>query len=179
MAFFAFLRCGEYTSPNSVFAMEEGLARQDVTVGDSTSGKMVKIHLKASKTDLFRVGVSLQVHSTSNDLCPVTALLAYLTVRDHLHKSPQSSFFILPDFTPLTRQQFTMYLDTILNILNSPTSTFRPHSFCIGAATSAAAAGVPDHLLKTLGRWSSNCYQRYIRTPSSLIAEAQGKMATL
>ena len=29
------------------------------------------------------------------------------------------------------------------------------------SATSAASAGVPDHFIKTLGRWSSNAYQRY------------------
>ena len=27
--------------------------------------------------------------------------------------------------------------------------------------------GVPDHFIKTLGRWSSNAYQIYIRTPVS------------
>ena len=38
-----------------------------------------------------------------------------------------------------------------------------------GGATTAAARGVPDHLIKTLGRWSSDAYQIYIRTPVSSI----------
>ena len=43
-------------------------------------------------------------------------------------------------------------------------SQFSGHSLCIGAATSAVAAGVPDHLIKTLGRWCSEAYHLYIHT---------------
>ena len=37
------------------------------------------------------------------------------------------------------------------------------HSFHIGAATSAAVTGTSDHVVKTLGRWSNDCYLRNIR----------------
>jgi hypothetical protein len=138
---------------------------------------MVLLHLRASKTDPFREGITMQVHATDNDLCPVAHLLAYLTVRDKLCQSPQAPFFMLPGLIPLTRQQFNTYLNDTLLVLNLSHNNIKPHSFRIGAATSAAEAGVPDHLLKTLGRWSSNCYQRYIRTPSSLIHQAQNSMS--
>ncbi|CAB4006783.1 Retrovirus-related Pol poly from transposon 412 [Paramuricea clavata] len=41
-------------------------------------------------------------------------------------------------------------------------------SFRIGAATSTAAAGIPDHLIQSLGRWTSQAYLRYIRTASDM-----------
>jgi hypothetical protein len=38
------------------------------------------------------------------------------------------------------------------------------HSFQIGAATTAGSVHVEDHLIKILGRWSSDAYCKYIRT---------------
>ena len=46
---------------------------------------------------------------------------------------------------------------------------YTSHTFRSGAATSAASCGLPDHLIKTLGRLSSDAYQIYINTPVSTI----------
>ena len=40
------------------------------------------------------------------------------------------------------------------------------HSFRIGAATWAAAKGFTDTQIRQLGRWKSNAFLNYIRTPS-------------
>ena len=53
---------------------------------------------------------------------------------------------------------------------------FSSHSFRIGAATVAARNGVPDHLIQTMGRWSSNAYQLYIRTPSESLTTLSQKL---
>ena len=39
------------------------------------------------------------------------------------------------------------------------------HSFRVGAATSAAALGIPDHLTKAFDRRSSDAYLSYIKIP--------------
>lgn len=43
--------------------------------------KSLKVRIKASKTDPFRVGVDIYVGKTDNLLCPVIAMLTYLVVR--------------------------------------------------------------------------------------------------
>ena len=48
-------------------------------------------------------------------------------------------------------------------------SHYSSHSFLIGAATTAAAAGLPATLIKTLGWWKSCAYESYVQfLPSSL-----------
>ena len=56
------------------------------------------------------------------------------------------------------------WLRSILKGAGVP-GNYSSHSYRIGAATSAALAGVPDRVIKVLGRWFSDCYVRYIRTP--------------
>lgn len=51
------------------------------------------------------------------------------------------------------------------------------HSMRKGFATSCSSAKVPDHVIQTIGRWSSDCYKLYIETPKSVIANAQTALA--
>lgn len=42
---------------------------------------------------------------------------------------------------------------------------FNSHSLRMGAATVAAARGLEDNLIQTLGRWESSAFLRYVRIP--------------
>ena len=52
------------------------------------------------------------------------------------------------------------------------------HSFRIGAATTAALAGIEDSTIKMLGRWESSAYQRYLRTPRETLAAVSARLVT-
>ena len=54
---------------------------------------------------------------------------------------------------------------------------YNRHSFRIGAATSSAANGLPIWLMKDLGRWTSDCYEHYIRTPTETLINASKRLS--
>lgn len=51
------------------------------------------------------------------------------------------------------------------------------HSLRIGGASTLAMLGVEDHIIQTLGRWTSLCYQRYTRMGPRQHAEVSRLMA--
>ena len=67
----------------------------------------------------------------------------------------------------LAHSSLTKELLSILQQCGFPSNNFDSHSFRIGDATSAVSAGIPTWLIKVLGRWSSDCYDLYIKTPQS------------
>jgi hypothetical protein len=75
---------------------------------------------------------------------------------------PSSVGLPLPLFL---RSEFSARLNQTLTSIGLTGANMRPHSFRIGAATSAAAAGVPDDQIQRLGRWKSDAYRRYIALP--------------
>ena len=56
-------------------------------------------------------------------------------------------------------------------------SKYSGHSFRIGAATTAASAGIEDSLIKTLGRWESTAYLLYIRVPRDQLTAVSRRLS--
>ena len=72
--------------------------------------------------------------------------------------------------TFLTRAQFVEEVKKALDIAGVDAANYNGHSFRIGAASTAAANGMEDSMIKTLGRWESEAYQRYIKIPREELA---------
>ncbi len=173
MAFFAFLRCGEFTCDK--FDPNVNLTRGSVSF--INKGNSYLLTLKASKTDPFRKGVTLSVSRVNKAFCPVKALDRYLGASRKWGSQEKQPLFITVEGLPLSRSYFLRHLRIVLGAAGLDKEQFSGHSFRIGAATSASRAGIPDHLIQTLGRWSSDCYVRYIRVPLESIARAQCTLA--
>lgn len=97
-----------------------------------------------------------------------------------VHVPPHSSMaplFICEDGSYLTPTGLTATLRSLLNSLGYLESNYVGHSFRIGATTTAAAAGLPVWLIKTLGQWSSDFYDRYIRTDSRTLRRVPNTLA--
>ena len=171
MCFFGFLRAGEIVV-QSVAEYDESshLSYGDVRVNDTSNPQYLVIHLKASKTDPFRQGVSVVVGKTDNDLCPLAAGLAYMVTR----RSAPGLFFRFSDGKGLTRDRFVKAVRLALSSAGVDASHYSGHSFRIGAATTASLCGVSEVLIKTMGRWESSAYMLYVCTPrEQLCAVAQ------
>ena len=116
------------------------------------------INIKASKTDPFRKGMALYVAKCGRSVCAVNAMRRYLRYRKK--KGP---FIKFKDGTYLTRQTVTSKIQTTLEYHGKEVKRYSSHSFRSGAVSTATEAGLPDSLIKSLGQWHSNCYQRYIK----------------
>ena len=172
LGYFCCLRSGEFTSSSSTPSV---MRRSDVAVDSHSSPSVVKIMLRPrkSKTDPFGRGVELFAGRTGRDLCPVTALLNYLAIRS----KEDGPLFILQDGRPLSRDLLVKKVRYALGIAGFQQDAYSGHGFRIGAASSAAAAGVPDHLIKAMGRWNSEAYLLYVKTPPETLASISRALA--
>ena len=71
------------------------------------------------------------------------------------------------------------HLKILLNSIGLDSSKYAGHSLRRGSSTVCALHRIEDHVIQKLGRWSSNCYQRYIDTPKSVIKDTQIAMSTV
>ncbi|KAK3698551.1 hypothetical protein QZH41_014483, partial [Actinostola sp. cb2023] len=166
LGYFGFLRASEFTVPNlASFSSLHHLEVGDIAVDSKSHPSCLRVRIKASKTDPFRQGCLIHIGRGSEFLCAVDAVLGYLVLRGN----SDGPLFLLQSGMPLSRSRLSSWLRTILEGAGIP-GNYSSHSFRIGAATVAARNGIPDHLIQSLGRWSSNAYQLYIRTPSEALA---------
>ena len=175
-AFFGFLRIGEFTSPTvSTFDSSVHLAVSDISVDHPRDPTALFIRLKQSKTDQLRKGVTVVLGKTDQaPLCPVSAMISYLVVRG---MTPGPAFK-WSDGHYLTRANFVTEVKRALELTGRDSSCFNGHSFRIGAASTAAARGMEDSLIKTLGRWESDAYQRYIKLSRRDLAQYSKTIAS-
>ena len=175
LAFFGFLRVSEFTVPTQAdYDESTHLSIKDISVDSRSNPRLIKVHIKQSKTDPFRQGADVYLGATDNPICPVSGILPYLAVRG----TQPGPLFISSDGRSLTRSLFSGKIDAILVSLQIDTTKYNTDSFRIGAATTATKAQIPEAHIKMLGRWRSDAYQRYIKTPPQELAKLSKQLVS-
>ena len=168
MAYFGFLRVSEYTSTHKTkFDPLSTLLLENVTLEND----IITIFIKASKTDPFRHGMTIRLAANNTILCPVHSLRKYLAT--HPTSQHTHPLFTFQNGKYLTRKDINQLLFDTTDGQANTTS----HSLRIGAATTAAAMGCPKWLIMSLGRWSSDCFRRYIRISNHTIVNTSHILA--
>ena len=161
LCFFGFLRCSELTSSSSRYNPAIHPSLSDITFHSSES---LTFTLKRSKSDQLGRSSTIHLFKMDSPLSPYEPILRYLTTRRSLNATPHDPLFITETGSIATRFWFHHHLRQVLSISGLPPQLYSGHSFRIGAASTAARQGLSDHLIRILGRWSSQAYHSYIRS---------------
>ena len=170
--FFGFLRAAEFTSPLVRGNTDPGLSVADVSVDSLSHPSYVALLLRRSKTDTFGMGSTIYLGLVDGVICPVKALLGYISLRGN----GPGPLFVFQDGSALTRPALVQAVRSALRSHNIDVGGFNGHSFRIGAATTAAACGIPDSLIQVLGRWKSSAFRVYIRTPRETLTSVSARL---
>ena len=85
----------------------------------------------------------------------MAAMEAYLSVRGNSSGPP----FHWESGVPLSKASFVKHVRAALEEAGLPAKDYAGHSFRIGAATTAAVAGIEDSAIQTLGWWESSAFK--------------------
>lgn len=167
MCYFGFFRSGELTIPTATsFDERRHLSWGDVAVDDKSPPSTVRVRLKYSKCDQLGKGVEVFMGRTETSPCPVSEVVRYVSMRG----PAPGPFFKFHNGRPLTKALFIRHVREALAGMGVDSSAYAGHSFRIGAATAAAEAGLEDSVIRLLGRWNSDAFLRYVRTPREMLA---------
>ena len=169
------LQAGEFTTLSlQAYDPDVHLSLGDLALDSHTNPTLARVRIKQSKTDPFRHGVDIYLGDTGEHLCPVQALIQFLAFC-LLGVGP---LFRFQSGAPLTRSALVSHLQSALRHIGIDSSPFTGHSFRIGTATTAAARGLEDSLIQSLGRWKSAAYLAYIKIPCQQLASVSSLLAS-
>lgn len=157
LAFHGFFRLGELI-PYSVAEMGKVVAIKDLTILEGKPA--LRIQLRHSKNKPVNQTPIITLQSSSDlAICPVLSMRRFLAFRGLAH----GPIFVNPAGFPITKKWFNSQFNLCLQFVGLDVSRFKGHSFRIGAASEAAAAGFSDAQIRHLGRWKSDAFKVYIR----------------
>ena len=89
---------------------------------------------------------------------------------------PQDPFLSYKQKWKLSYSLFQEAIRNIASKMGLDETRYSTHGFRIGGASVLAAAGVPDYVIQSIGRWKSLAFLTYIRAASALFSSALGAL---
>lgn len=135
-------------------------------VEDLRINGVLKVHLKRSKTDQEGAGAVKVIPATGGDLCPVTALRAWL---DAAQITSGAVFRSIDRWgwlrdSRLSDRDIARIVKSLAEAAGLDPRQFSGHSLRAGFVTQAATAGVPEwQIQEVTGHKSAQVLRRYIR----------------
>ncbi|CAC5402968.1 unnamed protein product [Mytilus coruscus] len=106
VAFFGFLRCGEFTVDScGNFDPAFNLCISDITILSDS----IHLKLKISKTDPFRQGLTIKLFETGTEICPYRICCLYMNNHFQRNPSPETPLFVDLTGAAVTRAKFSLY----------------------------------------------------------------------
>ena len=169
---FLLLRAGELTVHNNEhFDPSRHLTLNDVTSHQSPNGQHYwTVRIKQSKTDQRRQGVILYMSHTNHAICPACAMKSNLALQQcRPNTTKDSPLFLLENQQALTRQHLVTFVSHLLRLVGVDPSAY--------SGTSTSLAGLTDYEIQMLGRWKSDCYKTYVRSPLNVLLQFPQRIA--
>ena len=168
LAYFGCLRPSEYLLTRGTIRPPR---RGDVTF--ASDFRALDFVVPSSKN--IPKGFTLHLGCSDSIVCPVCFIRALFS---RFPGPPSAYLFTTPSNTPMSYSFLSSRLHSLLSSIGVHPAPFSLHSLRAGAATTAAAVGCSEDQIQKLGRWSSNCYRRYIRPSRDQQAALAPRLAT-
>lgn len=157
-AYYACLRVGEYAIANS----DKNVLAIDQLTTISKKGKVCALRVKFRNfkhcTDAQNIPV-LEINMQDDITCPVTSMGKYLEVRPHC----PGPIFIDENMSTVSSAKFQKLMQSCISFLNLDKKRYTTHSLRIGRCTDMVLQGYSEAQIRSVGRWKSDAYKRYIR----------------
>ena len=164
-AFVGLLRSAEFALDyGKVWDSEKNLNRADLALLTEEQAIIMmhpckNMHILTGKTVPLVLGAGGEYIDAVWEL---NNLIRVDPIAEHLKKS--TPLFRNPaDNQPLRTSSVRDWTKGLMKAIGEDPTEFGTHSYRIGGATALFAAGADPTVIRTMGRWSSDCYRLYVR----------------
>ena len=136
---------------------------------------MLQIRLKSPKEDRIGRDKIIDVYQSNGILCSLRAYKRWDKLRRD--RGPDTPVFRLENGRCLTGRSFNKHLKQFLaKHIDYRQGKITSHSFRAGMATLLGQIGFSDEEIMSLGRWSSDSFERYLKLPRTKRADIARKI---